>query len=327
MQHLIERGHAEELGYERVLPVAPAGDEAAQAGQLLRELSARDRPFYLEVGFEEPHRPYGFGGAQPDVTRGVAVPGYLPDAPESRQDMAAFQGAIRQMDAGVGRILSALDELGVADTTCVIFATDHGAAMPRAKCTLYDPGIEVALLWRWPSAGLGGGRVVSEMVSNVDVTPSLLEGLGLPLPPPMQGRSIWPLLTGRAYAPRSEIFAEKTFHTYYEPMRAVRTLDHKLIVNFEVSTTVDVPTDIRSSPIYPLMLSEFGGVRPPVEFYDLQADPWEHKNLADRAEVAAIQADLRRRLLRWMEQTDDPLLHGPVASPYYADALARLRAS
>ena len=127
--------------------------------------------------------------------------------------------------------------------------------------------------------------------------------------------------------PRGEIFAEKTFHTYYEPMRAVRTLDHKLIVNFEVSTSVDVPTDIRSSPIYPLMLSEFGGVRPPVELYDLQADPWEHKNLADRAEVAAIQADLRRRLLRWMEQTDDPLLDGPVASPYYADALNRLRAS
>jgi arylsulfatase A-like enzyme len=74
------------------------------------------------------------------------------------------------------------------------------------------------------------------------------------------------------------------------------------------------------------MLSEFGGVRPPLELYDLQADPWEQRNLADRPEMAPIQADLRRRLLRWMEQTDDPLLRGPVASPYYADALARLRA-
>ena len=127
--------------------------------------------------------------------------------------------------------------------------------------------------------------------------------------------------------PREEIFAEKTFHTYYEPMRAVRTLDHKLIVNFEVSTTVDVPTDIRQSPIYPLMLAEFGGVRPPIELYDLQTDLWEKRNLADNPEVASIQADLRQRLLRWMEQTDDPLLRGPVASPYYADALSRLRAS
>jgi N-sulfoglucosamine sulfohydrolase len=143
----------------------------------------------------------------------------------------------------------------------------------------------------------------------------------------VQGRSFWPLLTGSPYAPRGEVFAEKTFHTYYEPMRAIRTRDYKLIVNFEVSTTVDVPTDIRQSPIYPLMLSEFGGVRPPVELYDLQADPWEKHNLADRSEVDAIQADLGQRLLRWMADTDDPLLHGPVASPYYADALARLRAS
>jgi arylsulfatase A-like enzyme len=63
------------------------------------------------------------------------------------------------MDTGVGRMLHAVDERGLAESTNVIFATDHGAAMPRAKCTLYDPGIEAALLWRWPSAGLSGGRV------------------------------------------------------------------------------------------------------------------------------------------------------------------------
>src|SRR5713226_2135597 len=192
MQHLIEHGSEHELGYTRALPVAPAYSEADATIALLRELARQDRPFYLEVGFEEPHRPYDFGGAQPDTSRGVAIPPYLPYAPESRQDLAALQGAIRQMDEGVGRILRALDELGIADQTCVVFATDHGAAMPRAKCTLYDPGIEVALLWRWP-AFLPGGRVVSEMVSNVDVTPSLLDALGLPVPDAVQGRSFWPL--------------------------------------------------------------------------------------------------------------------------------------
>ncbi len=223
MQHLIERGSARELGYQRVLPVAPADEEALGAVALLRELARADRPFYLEVGFEEPHRPYDFGGAQPDESRGVAVPPYLPDMPESRQDLAAFQGAIRQMDRGVGTILAALDDLGIAQSTCVIFATDHGAAMPRAKCTLYDPGIEVALLWRWPATGLQRGRVVSDLVSNVDVAPALLEGLGLPVPANVQGVSFWPLLQGSGYMPREHVFAEKTFHTYYEPMRAIRT--------------------------------------------------------------------------------------------------------
>jgi N-sulfoglucosamine sulfohydrolase len=324
MQHLIERGSAHELGYQRVLPVAPADAEALGAVALLRDLAGQDRPFYLEVGFEEPHRPYDFGGAQPDQTRGVAVPPYLPDLPESRQDLAAFQGAIRQMDHGVGTILAALDDLGIAESTCVVFATDHGAAMPRAKCTLYDPGIEVALLLRWPAAGLADGRVVSELVSNVDVTPTLLEGLGLAVPANVQGLSFWPLLQGSAYTPREEVFAEKTFHTYYEPMRAVRTMNKKLIVNLEVSTSVDVPADIRESPIYPRMLPQLNGVRPPVELYDLLDDPWEQRNLAGHPEVASVQADLRRRLLRWMKETDDPLLHGPVASPYYSAALASL---
>jgi arylsulfatase A-like enzyme len=324
MQHLIDRGAAHELGYTTVLPVAPAYEEADGAIALLRELSRQEAPFYLEVGFEEPHRPYDFGGAQPDASRGVAVPGYLPDVPEARGDVAAFQGAIRQMDTAVGRVLNSLEELGIAETTCVVFATDHGSAMPRAKCTLYDPGIQIALLWRWPSAGWSGGRVISDLVSNVDVTPTLLEGLGVPLPPTIQGRSLRPLLQGRSDGMRGEIFAEKTFHTYYEPMRAIRTDRHKLIVNFEVSTRVDVPGDIRQSPLYDLMHPEFDSVRAPVEVYDLYADPWEHQNLAGSAEIAQVEANLRERLLEWMRRTDDPLLRGPVASPYYADAVSWL---
>ncbi len=330
MQHLIDRGSADQLGYQSVLPVSPAYEEADATVALLAELARSDRPFYLEVGFEEPHRPYDFGGAEPDTSRGVTVPGYLPDAPESRRDLAAFQGAIRQMDAGVGRILAGLDEVGLADSTLVVFATDHGAAMPRAKCTLYDPGIEIALLWRMPGSRFGAGRVVTEMVSNVDVTPSLLEALGVSTPSAssLHGVSFWPLLAGGAYSPRDEVFAEKTFHTYYEPMRAVRTNRYKLIVNFEISTRVDIPADIRESPIYPLVLSEFDDVRPPVELYDLAADPWERTNLADSAdrEFVAMREELRKRLLDWMRSTADPLLNGPVPSPYYSNALARLQA-
>ena len=102
------------------------------------------------------------------------------------------------MDAGVGRILAGLDELGIAESTLVVFVTDHGAAMPRAKCTLYDPGIEVALLLRCPALGVSGGRVFSELISNVDVTPTVLDALGRESPPALQGRSFWPLLSGGA---------------------------------------------------------------------------------------------------------------------------------
>jgi N-sulfoglucosamine sulfohydrolase len=326
MQHLIEHGRAEELGYEQVFPVQPAGDEAVVAAQRLRHLAAAERPFYLEVGFEEPHRPYDFGGAQPDDSLGVEVPAYLPDVPEARQDFAAFQGAVRVMDSAVGRILAALDELELADNTWVVFTADHGIAMPRAKGTLYDPGIEVSLLMRWPAGGISGGRVVPDLLSNVDVVPTLLEGVGHPLPATLHGRSFWPLLRDAPYTPRAEIFAEKTFHTSYEPMRAMRTATHKYIVNFEVSTAVDVPSDVRESPIYPLLIREFGRVRDHVELYDLATDRSERTNLAGRPKVAALEDDLRRRLLAWMRETSDPLLANPVASPYYSESLRRLGA-
>ena len=325
MQHVIAHGEAAELGYRQIWPVAPAAEEATRAAAVLREL-AGGPPFYLEVGFEEPHRPYDFGGATPDTTRGVAVPPYLPDVPAMRQEMAAFQGAVRAMDAAVGRILAVLDDLGLAQTTWVIFTADHGIAMPRAKGTLYDPGIEIALLMRWPERGLAGGGTIDALLSNVDMVPTMLEGLDLPIPAPLQGRSFWPLLQGDPYTPRSEIFAEKTFHTYYEPMRAIRTATHKYIANFEVSTAVDVPADVRTSPAYPLLLPEFDREREPVELYDLTADPGERTNLAGQVAVAATETDLRRRLRAWMRETDDPLLAGPVASPYYADALRRLQA-
>jgi arylsulfatase A-like enzyme len=159
------------------------------------------------------------------------------------------------------------------------------------------------------------------------MTPTLFDALGLPAPSGMQGRSFWAGMQGQSAAPRTEIFAEKTFHTYYEPMRAIRTERYKLIVNFEVSTRVDVPSDIRQSPIYPLMLDQFDDVRPTVELYDLRADRWERDNLAGRPEFLPVELDLRQRLRAWMESTQDPLLHGPVASPYYGDALTALRQS
>ncbi|GAC1320657.1 MAG: hypothetical protein NVSMB2_16750 [Chloroflexota bacterium] len=331
MQHLVERHAAQELGYERVLPVAPAYDTADATIGLLRELARGDGPFYLEVGFEEPHRPYDFGGAQPDDSRGVAVPAYVPDSPESRRDFAEFQGSIRQMDMAVGRILAAVDELGLDRTTFVVFATDHGAAMPRAKCTLYDPGIEVALLWLSPTGINRPGQVISHLTGNVDVTPSLLDALGLPAPETLHGQSFWPRIASvsshGAAPPRDAVFAEKTFHTYYEPMRAIRTSDYKLIVNFEISTLVDIPADIRHSPIYPLIAAQWSDVRPPIELYDLSTDPWEQHNLATEPDLAPIRTQLRDRLRTWMETTDDPLLRGPIASPYYHDSMTWLRAT
>jgi len=314
-----------DLSYDQVLPLSPAQVLAQSVIPLLTGSSRQ--PFYLEVGFFEPHRPYEWGGNQPDSSKGVMIPSFLPESDEVRAEFALLQGMIRRLDEGVGILLDALERSGLAENTWVIFAADHGLAMPRAKCTLYDPGISVALLMRWPGGGIQGGSEIRSLVSNVDVVPTILEGLALEIPARIQGSSFWPLLQSEVFQARTAIYAEKTFHTAYEPMRAVRTHEHKLILNLEISTQVDVPTDIRRSPLYPLMREELDGHRPWLELYNLVSDPLEKHNLAGDPRYAEIEAELRQRLLSWMIETHDPLLDGPVPSPYYHRSLEWLRGS
>jgi arylsulfatase A-like enzyme len=280
-------------------------------------------PLYLEINLEEPHRPYDQGGVAPDASRGVTVPPYLPDTAAAREEFAALQGAIQHADESIGRVLAALDDAKLVENTFVLFTSDHGVAMPRAKCTLYDAGIGVALLVRWPAGGVGGGWTVAPLLSNVDVLPTLLDAASAPLPENLHGRSFLPLLRGEAQVPREAVFAEKTYHSYYDPIRAIRTEQYKYIRNFETTFAVDVPGDVQLGAIYRTELRRYvASTRAEVEFYDLADDPEEQRNLAGQPETAEVERDLDARLWRWMEETADPLLDGPVPSPAYRRALA-----
>jgi N-sulfoglucosamine sulfohydrolase len=323
-QHVTRHDRLPDLGYAHWSPEAQRPGWPNRFVPIWKRIGD-SQPFYLEVDFTEPHRPYDWGGAQPEETLGVKLPPYIPNHPESVLEFAGLQGAIRQLDAGVGILLAALEDLALQENTLVVFIADHGLAMPRAKCTLYDPGIEAALLLRWPAGGVAGGRVLTPLMSHIDLVPTLLEALDQPAPAQeFHGRSFWPLLQDRPYKPNDTIFAEKTFHTAYEPMRALRTHRHKLIVNFETGSAYDVPDDVRNGRIYPLIIAQAAGHRPPVELYDLEADPKERDNLAGRPETADLEEELRQRLLGWMQATGDPLLDGPPPSPFYAETMALL---
>jgi len=310
------------LGFHHVHGRGTARDVAGAVAAFL-ESASPTTPLFLELNLFEPHRPYDHGGVEPDDAAGVVVPPFLPNTPEAVLETAALQGAIREADAAVGRLLSALEAAGLAENTLVVFTTDHGVAMPRAKCTLYDPGIGTALLARWPSGGVAGGRTVSELVSNLDVLPTLLEAAGAPVPENVQGASLLSLARGEAGEPRTAIYAEKTYHSYYDPMRAVRTADHKYIRNFETCFLVECPGDVQQAPIYRAELQRYvASTHPEVELYDLRADPLEEHNLAGDREYADVERELDTMLWRWMEDTDDPLLEGPVPSPQYRRSLA-----
>jgi len=294
--------HPERLGFTQIHPVDAVTEVLGRA---------EGKRLYLEINFEETHRPYPPAGKPP---AGLEIPGYLPNIAEAIEEMTAVERTITAMDDAAGRFLEALDRAGRARDAFVVFTTDHGLAMPRAKCTLYDPGIEVALLARWPAGGVSGGGVQTQMVSNIDILPTLLEAAGISIPDRLQGQA---LSKGR-----DSIFAEKTFHSYYDPMRCVRNARYKYIRNFESAFAVEVPADIQAGPIFRADPPRYSRDRPSmVELYDLEADPLEMQNLDGRPDVAAIEKELRDRLWQWMRDTRDPLLDGPIASPKYRSAM------
>lgn len=293
------------------------GDLLAYSSELDAWLESRDRnrPFYLQIGCHETHHSWTKDGTQPDSAKGVWVPPFLNDCEDVRREMAELQGAVKRLDTGLGMILDVFDRHGLADDTIFVFTTDHGIDVPRAKGTFYDPGIGVFHFMRYPAGNWGRGRVVNELMSNIDILPTLLEACGIAVPAPIVGRSFLPLLAGGAYTPNDCIFAGKTFHDTYDPTRAVRTSRYKYIRYFEVNIFQDLrlATETRRSYF------KDGWRRTSVEeIYDLEADPWEATNLAGDPAHAEVLAALRRRLRDWMRATGDPLLRGPVESPFYA---------
>lgn len=310
--------------------VTAAADSAERAEHYLSQMKDRDHPFFLYTGFFEPHRPFDFNEVPPDSEKGVWIPPYIPQDTEEQkaaahEEFAAMQGAIHSLDDALGQLMRSLEEHGLKDETLVVFTVDYGIAMPRAKCSLYDPGIETPLiLW---GGGMAENVRYKEMVSNVDYLPTLLEWIGAPVPGNVQGRSLMPLLNGEeSYQPRTEIFAEMTYHRDYDPIRCIRTEKYKYIINFELNTLYDAPSDIQKGAIYRTNVERYMPERPRYELYDLDADPWEQENLAGREEVASVEADLKTRLIRWMAQTGDPVLDGPVQSIYNREILDQIRA-
>ncbi|WP_207592269.1 sulfatase-like hydrolase/transferase [Halomontanus rarus] len=298
----------------------PADEVAESVESFLHDVDDDDRPFFASVGFSEVHREPlvercldcgwtfdlpGYDSADPeDVT---PLP-YLPDRPGVREDLAHFQGMIDAIDEAVGRVDDALAATGLEDETLLIFTTDHGIGFPRSMGTCYDPGVETALLMRWPDR-FEPGTVHEELLSAVDFRPTVLELLGENPPSDVDGRSFEPLLTDGAYEPRERIFLEFTWHSKYNPMRAVRTERYKYVRNFGDLPKVYIPAPLFSSAAGEEVRAEFyGSQRQREELYDLEADPHEQENLAEDPSCTERLASLRTAVDEWMKDTDDRLL-------------------
>ena len=231
-----------------------------------------------------------------------------PNWPEIREEVAGYLSRLRWMDTLVGQVLDVLDGFQLTDDTLVVFISDNGPAFPGCKTTLYDRGVGTPLMFRWPGA-LAPARH-AQLVSSVDLAPTMLELAGAEPLPGVQGRSLAPLLLGDPeWQPATELLSEMERHNSERPARALRTERHKYIRNF-----TDAPWgsgggngDWRDA------LAEepgqtFDEPRPPEELFDLEADPLERNNLVDSAQHVEGLGEMRTRLEGLMAATADPRL-------------------
>jgi arylsulfatase A-like enzyme len=296
----------------------------------LRELGSdpqrRKQPFLLTAGFFETHRPYPADEYVHADPKKVVVPAFLPDARPVREDLAGLLGSITKADAAVGRLLGTLADLGLDRSTWVVFITDHGLAFPRAKSTLYSEGTGVALIVRPPTDRTIAPFVYDELFSGVDLTPTVLDLLGIEIPDAVEGFSHAETITRTTSDPvRDEVFTEKNYHDNFDPIRAIRTTRYSYIENYADRPALSLPLDIRDSPSARALDGSEDLPRAAQELYDLQADPLELNNLIDDPDLSEVVADLRGRLRRWRSDTGDELPSESDGNRIALDFMARHR--
>ena len=308
LQHVAK--NPDEIGYDQILEGERDPENiVARTVEFLKQ--APPQSFFLDVGFFVTHR--GFPEPGPDEDpRYCLPPAPIPDTPENRYDMAAYKASAHILDNSIGAVLDALDENGLAENTLVICTTDHGLAFPGMKCNLTDHGIGVMLIMRGPG-GFSGGKVCDAMVSHIDVLPTICDLLDIAAPEGVQGRSMMPLIHGEVEAINDEIFAEVNYHAAYEPQRAIRTQRWKYIRRYGDRQKPVLP-NCDEGPTKDMWMRHGWQDRyvASEQLYDLIFDPHETYNLVNDSTVTVVLEDMRYRLDRWMAETDDPLLHGPV---------------
>ncbi len=308
-------------------PPFTAWDESSRKAHWRKR--AKDQPFFavfnLTVSHESsirmPDRRRERGGDRvpPEMRHDpdkAELPPYYPDTPVVRNDWATYHDNITAMDMQVADILRQLEDDGLTDDTIVFFWGDHGRGLPRAKRWIYDSGIHVPLVIRWPGV-LEPGSTVHDLVSFIDFGPTVLSLAGVAVPSHMQGR---PFLGGQMAPAREYIYAARDrMDEAYDLIRAVRDKRYKYLRNYMPEVTYaqhinymdEMPTMKEWRRLHAEGKLEgprkifFSETKPVEELYDTASDPHEVNNLADSPEHRDVLLRLRAEHERWRKRTKD----------------------
>lgn len=305
--------------------------------------AAANEPFFLYYCPSDPHRGGGFANELehkpdrfgnkatgspdfPGITTvpfkpvQMTVPSFLPDTPQCRAELAQYYQAVNRVDQGVGRLIDHLKAANQYENTLIVFISDNGIAFPGSKTTLYEPGMCLPAIMRWPQQKARGVRS-DAMICWADLVPTFLEfaKVDVKLPYKMHGRSFMSVVDEPAVKGWGEVFASHTFHeiTMYYPMRVLREGRYKLIWNIAWKLDYPFASDLWESPTWQSVIKgqqSFYGKRTvdaylhraKFELYDLQSDPHEVVNLAAEPEHKELLARMQARMKVLQKQTQDP---------------------
>ena len=293
---------------------------------------AKGKPFFAYLATHEPHSPWTKGPKDRFDPAKLNIPPYMVDTEATRKALAAYYAEVAYLDDQVGAVMATLEKTGHANDTLVLFFSEQGSSMPQGKWTLYDPGIRVAAIARWP----GRIKPASEsaaLMQYVDVAPTLLAAAGADPAKfdtgcpdatgsrAFDGRSFLEILDGKADTLRDVVFAQHTTRGIIRgselyASRAAFDGRWKLILNLHsdalFQNTISNGSIIRSWEQKGRAGDAFAATqaarytkRPAVELYDLHADPWELNNVAQDPANAPVIAKLRASLDGWMKQQGD----------------------
>jgi N-sulfoglucosamine sulfohydrolase len=275
-----------------------------------------DQPFFAQVNFSLTHRAFKRDKRNPIDPGQVELPPYYPDHPVARRDWADYLESIQVLDTEVGVALTWLEKEGLADNTIVMYFGDHGRPHVRGKQWLYEGGIRIPLIVRWPGH-IEPGTVVHDLISSIDLAPTSMSLAGIRPPRHLQG---YPFL-GRRRKVRKYVFAARDrCDETVDHIRCVRSARYKYIRNYypdrpytqfnaykklqyPVLTLLQVLD--KQGKLTPEQARFMAPTRPREELYDLQQDPFELHNLAHDEGHRKVLREHSAKLDEWIKATHD----------------------
>lgn len=269
-----------------------------------------NQPFFARITFGGTHRKWDRDPQRPIDPADVELPPYYADTPFIRRDWANGLEQMQIVDRQVGELLKRLEDEGLADNTIVFFIGDHGRCHIRGKQFLYDGGIRIPMILRWPGK-IEPGQVNDDLVMSIDICATLLEAASIAAPVPLHGKSLF----SEEVKQRKYVFAARDkMDDAHDAMRAIRSKQHKLILNLmperawcqfshykegAYPALAEMNVLNLKGELTPEQSAFMARTKPEIELFDLQKDPHEVDNVADDLAYATVKAELLAELEAW----------------------------